>query len=169
MVAATAARTGAAEQTLVVDLVLPAEAEFSRADVVFQGLDHSQSSYEVRLYLNNPSATADTPRTVEHGYAGRLTVFGHGGCYGDSGHCEVPAPTNDPTDLRPPHPVTPLDTYVTVTKALRSILARDGALRTLTLVPVSTPPLRAERKPAPELLRFHDVSLYTYLAAPDAD
>ena len=172
MVAATAARTGEAEQTLVVDLALPtdaSQAEFSRADVVIQGLDHSQSSYEVRLYLNNASATADTPRTVEHGYAGRLTVFGHGGCYGDLGHCEVPAPSSDPTDLRPPHPLTPLDTYVTVTNALRSILERDGALRTLTLVPVSSPPLRADRKPAPELLRFDDVSLHTYLAAPDAD
>jgi hypothetical protein len=172
MVAATAARPGEAEQTLVVDLAFPTEAgqaEFSRADMVIQGLDHSQSSYEVRLFLNNPSATADTPRTLEHGYAGRLTVFGHGGCYGDPGHCEVPAPSSDPTDLRPPHPLTPLDTYVTVTKALRSIMERDDALHTLTLVPVSTPPLRAERKPAPELLRFNDVSLHTYLATPDAD
>lgn len=172
MVAATAARTGEAEQTLVVDLAFPTEAgqaEFSRADVIIQGLDHSQSSYEVRLYLNNLSAAADTPRTVEHGYAGRLTVFGHGGCYGDPGHCEVPAPSSDPTDLRSPHPLIPIDTYVTVTEALRSILEQDGALRTLTLVHVSSPPLRAERKPAPELLRFDDVSLHTYLAAPDAD
>jgi hypothetical protein len=170
MVAATAAHPGEAEQTLVIDLAFPTEAgqaEFSRADVVIQGLDHSQSSYEVRLFLNNPSATADTPRTVEHGYAGRLTVFGHGGCYGDPGHCELPAPSTDPTDLRPPHPLTPLDTYVAVTQALRSILERDGALRTLTMVPVSSPPLRAERKPAPELLRFDDVSLHTYLAVPN--
>lgn len=171
MVAATAARPGEAEQTLIVDLPFPSEAgqaEFSRADVVIDGLDHAQTSYEVRLFLNNPSATADTARTVEHGYAGRATVFGHGGCYGDPGHCEVPAPSTDSTDLRPPHPLTPLDTYVTVTDALRSILERDGALRTLTLVPVSTPPLRADHKPAPELLRFNDVSLHTYLAAPDA-
>jgi hypothetical protein len=172
MVAATAARSGESEQTLVVDLAFSAEtdeSEFSRADVVFQGLDHSQGSYEVRLFLNNPSATVDTPRTAEYGYAGRLTIFGHGGCYGDLGHCEVPVPSSDPTDLRPSHPLTPMDTYVTITKALRSVLERDGALRTLTLVPVSTPPLRAERKPAPELLRFNDVSLHTYLAAPEAD
>lgn len=171
MVAVTAARPGEAEQTLVVDLPFPTEAgqaEFSRADVVIKGLDHSQISYEVRLFLNNPSATADTPRAVEHGYAGRATVFGHGGCYGDPGHCEVVAPSADPTDLRPPHPLTPLDTYVTVTGALRSALERDGAVRTLTLVPVSAPPQRADRKPAPELLRFDDVSLQTYLAAPDA-
>jgi hypothetical protein len=170
MVAATAARPGESEQTLVIDLAFPPEtgqAEFSRADVVIQGLDHSQISYEVRLFLNNPSATADTARTTEHGYAGRVTVFGHGGCYGDPGHCEVPPPSTDPTDLRPPHPLTPLDTYVTITDALRSILQRDGALHSLTLVPVSTPPVRTERKPAPELLRFDDVSLRTYLAVPN--
>lgn len=40
------------------------------------------------------------------------------------------------------------------------------ALHALTLVPISTPPLRADHKPAPELLRFDDVSLRTYLAAP---
>lgn len=170
MVAATAARPGEAEQTLIIDLVFPAEAgqsDFSRADIVITGLDHGQVSYEVRLFLNNPSATADTPRTVEGGYAGRTTVFGHGGCYGDPGHCEVPAPSDDPTDLRPRHPLTPLDTYITVTDALRIVVERDGALRTLTLVPISIPPLRAERAPAPELLRFDDVSLHTYLAAPD--
>ncbi|MGH8896158.1 MAG: hypothetical protein ACRDZ4_03825 [Egibacteraceae bacterium] len=89
------------------------EAAFSRADVVFTGVDHSSVSYEVRLSLNNPSADVATPRTPEAGYAGRFTVFGHGGCYGDSGHCDVPSASTDPTYLRPAHPLTPLDTYVT--------------------------------------------------------
>src|SRR6266536_3247623 len=128
MVAAAAARAGDTEQTLVIDLAFPGAAgriPFTRADVVFSGVDHSGASYEVRLFLNNPAATAGTPRTAEQGYAGRFTVFGHGGCYGDEGHCEVPAPTADPADLRPPHPLTPLDTYVTVTGALRRVLAQD--------------------------------------------
>ena len=104
MVTAAAARAGESEQTLVIDLRFPAEeglAPFTRADVVITGVDHSAASYEVRLFLNNPAATADTPRTAEQGYAGRFTIFGHGGCYGDEGHCEVPAPSADPTDLRP--------------------------------------------------------------------
>lgn len=172
MVTAAAARAGETEQTLVVDLPFPGEeglAPFTRADVVITGVDHSGISYEVRLFLNNPAATADTLRTAEHGYAGRFTVFGHGGCYGDEGHCEVPAPSTDPTDLRPAHPLTPLDTYVTITDALRQILARDGALRTVTLVPVSITPRRADRRPAPELLHFSDVALRTYLTATEAD
>ena len=172
MVAAAAARAGETGQTLVVDLPFPGEESltpFTRADVVVTGVDHSETSYEVRLFLNNAAATADTPRTAEQGYAGRFTIFGHGGCYGDEGHCEVPAPSTDPTDLRPAHPLTPLDTYVTITDALRRVLADGGALQTLTLVPVSITPRRADRKPAPELLHFADVSLRTYLTATEAD
>lgn len=172
MVTAAAARTGSTEQTLIVDLPFPAEeglGPFTRADVVFTGVDHSGSSYEVRLFLNNPAATADTPRTAEHGYAGRFTVFGHGGCYGDEGHCEVPARSADPTDLRLAHPLTPLDTYVTITDALRRVLDHGGALQTVTLVPVSITPQRADRRPAPELLHFADVSLRSYLTSTEAD
>lgn len=167
MVAATAARAGDTEQTLVLDVPLPGDGHtpFTRADVVVTGVDHSGVSYEVRLFLNNPAATADTPRTADTGYAGRFTVFGHGGCYGDEGHCEVPQPSNDPTDLRPAHPLTPLDTYVTITDALRRTLTQHGALQTLTMVPVSITPRRADRTPAPELLHFTDVSIQTYLTA----
>jgi hypothetical protein len=172
MVASAAARMGDTEQTLVIDVPFPREeglTPFTRADLVFTGVDHSTTSYEVRLFLNNPTAIADTSRTAEQGYAGRFTVFGHGGCYGDEDHCDVPAPSTDPTDLRPPHPLTPLNTYVTVTDALRRVLARDGVLRTVTLVPVSITPRRTDRRPAPELLRFADVSLHTYLTATEAD
>jgi hypothetical protein len=172
MVTAAAARAGESEQTLVIDLRFPAGeglAPFTRADVVITGVDHSAASYEVRLFLNNPAATAGTPRTAEQGYAGRFTIFGHGGCYGDEGHCEVPAPSADPTDLRLAHSLTPLDTYVTITDALRRVLADGGALQTITLVPVSITPRRADRKPAPELLHFADVSLRTYLTSTEAD
>jgi hypothetical protein len=172
MVTAEAGHTGASEQTLVIDLPFPGEAGaavFTRADVVFTGVHHSDVSYEARLFFNNTTATADTSRTPEQGYAGRFTIFGHGGCYGDEGHCDIPEATTDPTDLRPAHPLTPLDTYVTVTDALRRLLASGETLQTVTLVPVSVTPRRADRKPAPDLLHFADVSLQTYLTATEAD
>jgi hypothetical protein len=167
-----AARAGQAEQTLIVGLSYPGEEgtmAFSRADIVVTGVDHSGPSYEVRLFLNNPNADVNTPRTLEEGYAGRFTVFGHGGCYGDLGHCDVPLASTDPTDLRRPHPLTPLNTYVTITDALRHLLERGDQLHTVTLVPVSIMPLRKDRKPAPELFRFDDVSLRAYLTATEAD
>ncbi|MBN9097722.1 MULTISPECIES: hypothetical protein [unclassified Pseudonocardia] len=172
MVASSTARTGAGGQTLVVDLAYPPDpgrAPFTRADLVVTGVDHSGTSYEVRLYLDNPGADIDTPRDPEAGYAGRYTVFGHGGCYGDEGHCEVPEAAGDPTDVRPVHQLTPLDTFVTVTDALRRVLDRDGRLSTVTMVPVSLTPRRSDRSPAPELLEFADLSLHTYLAATDLD
>lgn len=172
MVAAAAARAGETEQTLVVDLPFPGEAgttPFTQADLAFTGVGHSDISYEVRLFFNNPTATASTPRTAEHGYAGRFTIFGHGGCYGDDGHCDVPATSADPTDLRRAHPLAPQQTYVTVTGALRRLLADGATLQTVTLVPVSIMPRKADRKPAPELLTFADVSLLTYLTATEAD
>ena len=170
MVAFSAARSASHDQTLVVDLPFPGadgDASFSRADVVFSELDHAQGSYEVRLFLNNPRADATTPRTPEAGYAGRLHVFGHGGCYGDTGHCDVPDRGMDPTDLRGQHPLTPMDTYVTITEQLRRLLDSGGSLQTVTLVPVSVTPQRKARQPAPELLKFAEVSLETYLSIAD--
>src|SRR3712207_3767146 len=100
---------------IVADLPVTDPEAFTRADLVFYGVDHSGPSYEVRVFLNNAEATWQTPRTDEHGYGGRFTVFGHGGCYGDEGHCEVTDVGSDPFDLRPPHPLLPHTKIVTVT------------------------------------------------------
>ena len=64
---------------LVADLHFrPAELDISaltRADLVFDGVDHGGMSYEVRAFLNNPEADETTPRTLEQGYGGRFVVF----------------------------------------------------------------------------------------------
>jgi hypothetical protein len=111
MVPAASMTTGTAPGVLVADVSFrptsPEEGRFTRADLVFSGVDHSETSYEVRVFLNNPTADASTPRTAEHSYAGRFVVFGHGGCFGDEGHCEVPSQPRASTDLRLAHPLTP--------------------------------------------------------------
>jgi hypothetical protein len=93
--------------------------DITRADLVFYGVDHSGPSYEARIFLDNQRAGADTPRDIEQGYAGSFTVFGHGGCYGDAGHCAPEDRTSDEFDFRPPHPLTPHTRTVTVTDALK--------------------------------------------------
>lgn len=101
-------------------LDLPAEREdISRADLVFYGVDHSGPSYEARIFLDNPRANGETPRDVERGYAGSFVVFGHGGCYGDEGHCAPEDRFSDEFDMRPPHPLTRFTRTVTVTDALK--------------------------------------------------
>ena len=161
---------GPAPSSRLVRLEFPEQPKlsgFSRADLVISGVDHARSSYEVRIFLNNPGAGPDTERTETQGYAGRFHVFGHGGCFGDVGHCDVPAASTDPTDLRPAHPLTPLDTYVTITPALRRILVAGSRLTSATLVPLSLPPRREDRAFAPELFGFRSVRLQLYLTPLD--
>jgi hypothetical protein len=144
----------------------PAEldvSDFERADLVFTGVDHSGMSYEVRAFLNNPEADENTPRVLEQGYAGRFVIFGHGGCYGDMGHCDIPTERRGPHDLRPPHPLAPQTRIITVTEALDHAL-RDGGgeLTSVTLVPISKDPLRENRGLTESLFRFDTLALLTY-------
>jgi hypothetical protein len=93
--------------------------EITRADLILYGVDHSGPSYEARIFLDNPRADADTPRDIEQGYAGGFAVFGHGGCYGDEGHCAPEDRFTDEFDRRPPHPLTRYIRTVPVTEALK--------------------------------------------------
>jgi tyrosinase len=131
--------------------------DFARADIEFEGLEHAGSSYEGRVFINNPDADADTETTLEHGYGGSFYIFGHGGCFGDDGHCDV-APRL-PYDPRPPHALWPLRKVVIATDAVRRA-ATSGAL-TITVVPVllSTTDKVAEDEQIP---KFEVVSVITY-------
>ena len=108
--------------------------DFSRADIEFIGIDHSGPSYEARVYLNNPKATAETPPTLENGYAGSYHIFGHGGCFGDVGHCEINRPF-DPFDPRPSHQLEPIRKVVIATDAVKQALASSSEIQ-ITVVPL---------------------------------
>lgn len=167
---ATAAdmKTGRRKGILVASMPFN-DPRFTRADLVFTGVDHSAGSYEVLVFLNNRSATDQTEHDVKRGYGGRFVIFGHGGCYGGVGHCDVPqARTAD--DLRPPHPLTPATTIVSITDALQYVLmTNDAGLETVTLVPVEITPRRKDRAITPDLFRFDEVTLRTYLVGTDLD
>ena len=107
---------------------------FVRADLEIEGIYHGEASYEGRIFLNNPNADAKTAKTPQNGYAGSFHIFGHGGCLGDAGHCDV-HDHREPYDFRPPHPLTPARKRVTVTSALREITKTTTTV-TITVVPV---------------------------------
>ena len=67
------------------------EQDVTRVDLEFHGVDHSGASFEGRVFVNNPGADQNTELSPERGYVGSFHIFGHGGCYGDVGHCEVRA------------------------------------------------------------------------------
>jgi hypothetical protein len=48
-----------------------------------------------------------------------FAVFGHGGCYGDEGHCAPNDRLRDEFDRRPPHPLTRQTRSLEITDALK--------------------------------------------------
>lgn len=132
--------------------------QFSRADLEFIGVDHSGASYEARVYVNNPRANADTPATPANGYAGSYHIFGHGGCFGDLGHCDVHT-KKDPFDPRPSHPLEPIRKVVIATEVIRQAAAQSTEL-TITVVPV----IRSwtDKSELDDVMKFDHINLITY-------
>jgi hypothetical protein len=133
------------------------DGEVSRCDLIFYEVDHSGESYEARVFINNPDASLSTPRDLASGYAGAFTVFGHGGCYGDVGHCDVPSGPREPFDRRPPHPLTPWTKTVIITPAL----ARLGAHSTVDVTVIAVKP-GEDSEESCDAMRFSRVRLATY-------
>jgi len=135
---------------------------YRRADVEVHGVDHSKASFEGRLFFNNPGATPETPTDDEHHYAGSFWVFGHGGCAGSEGHCEVPT-ARRPFDFRPEHQLTETSYRVIVTGKLQK-MTTPGQPFTVTVVPYVRPEV-AEPLPTnlvTDLLHVQRVDLRTY-------
>lgn len=131
---------------------------FDRADLIFYDVDHSGPSYEARVFLNNEDADFATPADPGQGYAGSFNVFGHGGCVGEEGHCDIDDRNEDDFDLRAPHPITPWTKTVTITDALKQV---GQAQVTVTVVAVASGPGGAEET---EALKFDRLRLATYVA-----
>jgi len=99
-----------------------AAGEFSAAQLVFYDVDHSGASFTAPVFLDASDVGAATPLDPEAGFAGSFVIFGHGGCAGDLGHCDVPEKRKDPFDNRPLHPLTPQTKTVDITRALKRLL-----------------------------------------------
>jgi hypothetical protein len=146
------------------ELELPAGAarpEHARADLTFYGLDHSGPSYEVRVFFNHPEADASTSLTAEGGFAGSFAVFGHGGCFGEEGHCDVRPPVSA-FDRRLPHQLVPATRVLTVTAAVGELLRSGAQTVTVTAVPVVRASPLASPDQAADVLVIDQVALHTY-------
>lgn len=132
--------------------------EFSRADIEFEGVDHSGASFEARVFFNKATPEGDRDRTPANGYAGSFYVFGHGNCFGDVGHCDVRERRQ--YDPRPAHPLTPAKKVVIATTALRQALAQGDSVA-ITVIPVvreGAGGAEAEQG----VLKFEKVRIVTY-------
>jgi hypothetical protein len=100
----------------------PADHPFERADLLFYGLDHSGASYEARVFLD-PRGVGRDADSEHRAYVGSFFILGHGGCFGEVGHCDIPS-ERDAFDLRPAHQLEPALRILTVTDAVKGLLER---------------------------------------------
>jgi len=107
--------------------------EFEVGLLHFVKTQHPVKSFEVRIFFNETTPTAQTPTHGNPQYAGSLFTFGHDGCTGGPGHCKIPEVPEDASHfavLRPEHHLTPRRLVLNVSKPLRELKksARNSTL-----------------------------------------
>lgn len=132
----------------------PPERDFERADLLFYGLDHSGASYEAQVFLAARGIGGEPDRD-HRAYVGSFFILGHGGCFGDVGHCDVPA-ARDEFDLRPPHQLEPATRIVNVTDPLTAMLQHGLTEAKVTVV------AHTEGRASNDVLSFSTIRLATY-------
>jgi len=126
---------------------------FKRAEIRLHQVPQLMRSCFVRAFLNDPGADASTPIRGNPHYAGYISIFGHGACYGGPGHCDVPPAQPRRFDQRERSHNTPRVHRIDVTAAARHALDHGARLQ-ITLVVIGGDYLE-ER----ELLKLEGVSI----------
>jgi len=98
-----------------------------RVEIRLHKLQVAQRGANIRVFINQPDANAETPIENNVHYIGNFTTF-VGFCYGGPGHCEVPPDTRRPFDHRMRHHKTPGNVRFDITAAVQKLLRnRKGA------------------------------------------
>jgi hypothetical protein len=119
-----------------------------RAVIEFGGLDQSGPSYEGVVYLNNPTAGPDTPRTPEQGYAGSFHVYSYGMARDPgTGHAQGAA-------------ILPMRRQIAATDAVKRA-AEQAPIATVTLVPIAPGGSTAQPAAPPAQVVVDTVRIFT--------
>jgi hypothetical protein len=145
----------------VLELPIPElDGDITRTDLEFYDVDHSGPSFEARIFFGRPDATRETEPAAENGYVGAFHIFGHGECFGDVGHCDVPEGPLNAYDVRPPHQLIPYRKTVTVTDAVRALMPGESPV-TVTVVAYVRDTFDGSQ-PSHNVLRFERIALVAY-------
>jgi hypothetical protein len=140
-----------------VRLPSPSATPFYRADLELLGVETLGPSFVLDIFVGNPDATEKTSRVITTGWAGTMSVFAHGDCWSDQGHCHPSlAPLNE-FDQRPAHQLTPVNLSMEITLALQFLGAIDEVR--VTIVAQEVRPDAEERA---QILRFRQLMIVTY-------
>jgi tyrosinase len=129
-------------------------ARHSHAEIRLHKVQYSTSGGAfVRVFLNEPDASADTPTRGNDHFVAQLATFS-GECIGGPGHCDVPPESRRKYDLRPRHRKTPGNFRIDATEAVR-LLTEQGE----TDFQVNLVVLDIDGSPKPNALWMEGVSL----------
>lgn len=126
----------------------------SHAEIRLHKVQYSTSGGAfVRVFLNEPNATADTPTRGNDHFVAQLATFS-GECIGGPGHCDVPPESRRKYDLRPRHRKTPGNFRINATEAVRRLTEQGETDFQVNLVV-----LDIDGTPKPNALWMKGVSL----------
>ena len=126
---------------------------FRKAEIRLHWVPQLMRSCFIRAFLNQPGADAATPVHDNPNFAGYLAVFGHGGCYGGPGHCDLPPAQSRDYDRRPRSHNTPRNHRIDVTQCARRLLETADSLQITLLV------IGVDYQEELDLLKLEGVSL----------
>ena len=135
----------------------------ARVDLEFREVSHGGASFEGRVFVNNPKASEKTSYRSQS-YAGSFFVFGHGGCFGSEGHCDVPEVIS-PFDRRPEHPLMPAHKRINATAAILHALSTNKGKKPATSITVTVVPVvnsATEKCDVENVLRFRELAVVVY-------
>jgi tyrosinase len=107
----------------------------------------------IRVFLNEPDASADTPTRRNDHFVTQVATFS-GDCIGGPGHCDVPPESRRKYDIRPRHHKTPGNFRIDVTESIRKLTEQGETDFQVNLVV-----LGLDGKPKPNALWMDAVSL----------
>lgn len=116
-------------------------------------VDQPQYSHGMRVFLNQPDATIDTPIQNNPHYAGYISFFGHGDCIGGPGHCDPPPTDRRENDIRGRHHNAPGNIRLDITEAVQRLKADNETLE------VSIVMIGPDAKEAAPTLRMDGLSI----------
>ena len=116
------------------------ENDFKTAELEFNQVRHTKNSFEVRAFLNQPEADANTPLQGNDRFAGSLFFYGQGEYIDETGESLSAQEVLDRgLDLSPgASNVTPFNLYLDITDSLHKIVTNYSSEITVKLVCVDS-------------------------------
>jgi tyrosinase len=109
---------------------------FRKAEIKIHRVQRANlQNAHIRVFLNSPGATIDTPVVGNDNFVEEITTF-HGTCYGGPGHCGLPSDKTRPFDLRPLNHHEPRNYKIDATTAIQRVLNNGDKDITIQLVVV---------------------------------